>query len=271
MLSIIITTKNEEKNIRRLIKSIKKNCYLVYEILVIDNFSTDHTQLISKEEGAIVYNFGPERSAQRNYGAKISKYSHLLFLDADMEVNSKIFFDEVKNIIKSGAKAAYIRENIIKKGIIGKIRNYERQLYDITENNCPRFIDKNLFFEIGCFNINLTGFEDWELNNKIKNKNYKILHIKEKINHYEEEMTFIKTAKKKAYYLFNSQKLGNEYKNQHQTGIVFRIIGIYFYRENFLETLKNPFIFILTFLYKNIQILLIVFLYFFKKNKFIKK
>jgi len=270
MLSIIITTKNEESNIRRLINSVKKNCYFDYEILVIDNFSIDNTRSISEEEGAIVYNCGPERSAQRNYGAKISKYNHLLFFDADMEVVNKIFFEQVESMIKSFVKAAYIRENIIKEGIIGKIRNYERQLYDITDNNCPRLIDKDLFFEIGCFNTNLTGFEDWELNNKIKIKNYKIIYIKEKINHYEEEVTFIKTAKKKAYYLFNSQKLGNEFKSQHQTGIIFRIIGIYFYRENFLKTLKNPFIFFLTFFYKNIQILMIILLYLLQKINLLK-
>ena len=51
-------------------------------------------------------------------------------------------------MIKSFVKAAYIREKYNKKGIVGKIRNYERQLYDITDNNCPRLIDKDLFLKL---------------------------------------------------------------------------------------------------------------------------
>ena len=69
-------------------------------------------------------------------------------------------------------------------------------MYDITDNNCPRLIDKDLFFEIGCFNTNLTGFEDWELNNKIKKKIIKFYISKKKLTIMRKRLRSLKLPKK---------------------------------------------------------------------------
>ena len=52
------------------IKSIKEADFgnLKYEIIVVDNNSTDRTKEIVARYTEKVYNFGPERSAQRNFG-----------------------------------------------------------------------------------------------------------------------------------------------------------------------------------------------------------
>ena len=70
ILSVIITTKNEEKNIANCLKSIKAQNYPhdKIEIIVVDNNSKDRTKEIAARFTDKVYNFGPERSAQRNYG-----------------------------------------------------------------------------------------------------------------------------------------------------------------------------------------------------------
>src|SRR5260221_10860805 len=90
LVSIIITTKNESLVIERLLQSIKKQSHPQIETIVVDNYSTDTTQKIAKKYTKRVFEFGPERSAQRNYGAKMSKGSYIVFLDADMELSPKV-------------------------------------------------------------------------------------------------------------------------------------------------------------------------------------
>ena len=52
MLSVLICTKNEEKNIERAIKSVQG---LADEVIVVDSGSTDRTVEIAKELGAKVF------------------------------------------------------------------------------------------------------------------------------------------------------------------------------------------------------------------------
>ena len=90
LVSIIITTKNEEKNIGRCLKSIKKQACPNIEIIVVDNNSIDKTKQITKKYTKNVFNKGPERSAQRNFGAQKAKGKYLLFLDADMTLSPQL-------------------------------------------------------------------------------------------------------------------------------------------------------------------------------------
>lgn len=63
-VSVILTTKNEEKHIGNCLKSVKKQAYPrdEIEIIVVDNNSTDKTKEIAKRYTDKVYNFCPERS-----------------------------------------------------------------------------------------------------------------------------------------------------------------------------------------------------------------
>ena len=76
LVSIVVTTKNEEKNIENCLNSIKNQNYPQnkIEIIVVDNNSIDKTKQIALRYTDKVYNFGPERSAQRNFGVKKSKW-----------------------------------------------------------------------------------------------------------------------------------------------------------------------------------------------------
>ena len=77
LVSVIITTKNEEDVIEKLLESIQKQSYSRIEIIVVDNFSSDETYDISKRYTKNVYEKGPERSVQRNYGFEKPKEKHI--------------------------------------------------------------------------------------------------------------------------------------------------------------------------------------------------
>ena len=48
-VSVIVTTKNEAKNIGRCLQSIQNQTYKAIEIIVVDNFSKDETKRIAKK------------------------------------------------------------------------------------------------------------------------------------------------------------------------------------------------------------------------------
>lgn len=80
-ISVVIITKNEEKNIGRCIDSVKD---IADEILVVDSFSTDKTEEISKSKGAkFVQHAFEGHIEQKNYAKTLTEYPHILSLDAD--------------------------------------------------------------------------------------------------------------------------------------------------------------------------------------------
>lgn len=238
LVSIIITTKNEEKNIGRLLESIKNQSYKKIEVIVVDNKSVDKTKVISKKYTNDVYDFGPERSAQRNYGASKAKGAYLIILDADMELSKGVVSDCVTTAKKEDLKAIVIPEKTVGSGFIAKVRNFERQMYmgDLSIE-VARVFDRKVFNEFSGYDINLTGPEDYDLPYRISKK-YKIGRSHEYILHHEEGLTLAKLLQKKYYYA--SQ--GARYANKHpelvmtQGNLLFRKA----YLKNWKQFLLNP-------------------------------
>ena len=84
--SVIIPMKNEEKFIGPCLSSICNNNFPVgeYEIICIDNGSTDNTVEIAKSHTDKVYLLpGVSISALRNFGANKASGKFLAFVDAD--------------------------------------------------------------------------------------------------------------------------------------------------------------------------------------------
>ena len=78
LLSVIVPTKNSERFLERCLKSIKSQTYKNLEIIVVDNNSNDKTKEIAEKYTKLVFNKGPERSAQRNFGVLKSKGEFVL-------------------------------------------------------------------------------------------------------------------------------------------------------------------------------------------------
>jgi len=96
-LSIVIITLNEEKNIGRCIDSVKE---IADEVLVIDSFSTDNTEVIVRKKGAIfIKNSFEDYVKQHEFADQQATYDHILTLDAD-EVVSQDLKDSIQNVKK---------------------------------------------------------------------------------------------------------------------------------------------------------------------------
>ena len=88
MISIILATQNNEQTIFSTIKSILNQSYNNFELIIINDFSTDKTKQIiqSFNDNRIIYienqkNIG--RSKSRNLGIKKAKGEFIAIMDGD--------------------------------------------------------------------------------------------------------------------------------------------------------------------------------------------
>ena len=88
-VSIIIPTLNEEKHIRKLLKTLRRQTYKDFEIIIIDGNSKDTTRKIINRfaklypKVKLIVEKKKSVGRARNLGAKQAKGKYLLFLDAD--------------------------------------------------------------------------------------------------------------------------------------------------------------------------------------------
>jgi len=106
-ISVVIPTLNEEKNLRRVLKDIKKNGPKIDEIIVVDAYSKDNTVKVAKEYGAkVIYDTddgsrGGKGLALRK-GMDFAKGDIVINMDADCSnLASELF------LLISGIKAGY--------------------------------------------------------------------------------------------------------------------------------------------------------------------
>lgn len=215
LVSILVHTRNSKRTIREHLESIKNQSYKDIEIIFVDNNSTDDTVKIAKEFTANIYNFGPERSAQRNFGAKKAKGKYLLVPDSDM-ILGKDVVAQCTSLILSDPKirAIVIPEKSIGEGFWTQCKILERSfLADAPWIEAARFFDRKAFEELEGYDEKNTGTEDFDLPQRIIKKYGKEStgRIKEFILHDEGNISLVKQLKKKFYY---AQKL-NVYKKNN--------------------------------------------------------
>lgn len=236
-VSVIISTRNAAKTLESCLLSIKEQTYQNFELLIVDRDSIDKTKEIAKNFTDNVFNFGPERSAQRNFGAQKAKGEYLLFLDADMKLEPKVIEEAVKLVAnENGVKVVIIPEISVGIGFWSKVKSFERSFYQGDSNiEAPRFIEKKLFQTVGGYDRNLVAGEDWDLSYRLK-KYTVIKRIEVPIYHDEGDLSLVRTASKKYYY---GKKISQFLKKRN-----YSISQITPFRSSFLKNktrlLKSP-------------------------------
>jgi len=101
-LSVVLATRNEEANIRRVIASVQD---LADEIIVVDEGSTDKTRSIAKELGAKVFKVKHEPIFHKTKQKALAKAKGdwILQLDADEVVTSGLA-EEIKSVLEGRHK-----------------------------------------------------------------------------------------------------------------------------------------------------------------------
>lgn len=268
-VSIIITTKNEEHAIAACLSSIKKQSYSCIESIVIDNNSSDKTKETAHMYGARVYTKGPERSAQRNFGAQKAKGKYLLFLDADMELTPtvieecvdvirkfRISDNELKRTTRNSQsaidqltyKALVIPEESFGVGFWAQCKALERSYYlNVPWIESARFFEKKAFQKAGGYDETLTGPEDFEFSQRVKrlfgdNATGRINFC---IRHNEGKFSLKETLQKKYYYGKTIQKYRHSpaaEKYFDKQSSIWRRYALFFTKPSIL--IRHPVLFI---------------------------
>lgn len=236
LVSVVVTTRNEERNIGRLLESIDRQTYKEREVIVVDNESSDGTKEVARQFTDKVYNFGPERSAQRNFGVARAKGEYVLLLDADMELETQVLEECVREM-GSGYGGVVIPEETVGKSWLARIRRFERQMYEGDDSvELARCFSRKVYKEMGGYDEGLTGPEDYDLHYRVSKK-YKMGRIKARIFHHEEGIDLISSLRKKWYYA----NRGAGYAEKHpemvsrQGTILFRKVYVRHWKKFFEE------------------------------------
>lgn len=114
-ISVIIPTYNEEHVIKKCLDSLVKQTYKSFEIIVVDDGSTDNTlDVLSKYKKCQLLkqnHTGPGEA--RNLGAKKAKGEILVFVDADMTFDKNFLSKLVEPIKKKVTKGTFSKEEYV--------------------------------------------------------------------------------------------------------------------------------------------------------------
>lgn len=186
LISVIIPTYNRSSFISRAIESVLDQTYQYFEIIIVDDCSTDNTR-------HIVSTFSDERikyiehinnmgaPAARNTGITNSKGKWIAFLDSDDVWNRNKLEEQVKIIpslsdeyavIHCGAKTIDFNSGKILTERITRvnINNMIRYNVGVVPPTPTMMIRKNVLLEVGLFDDNLPAHQETELCIRIAQK-----------------------------------------------------------------------------------------------------
>ncbi len=257
LVSVVITSKNEEKHIYNCLSSIKRQTFLQekIEIIVVDNNSTDRTKEIALEFTDNVFDKDPERSVQRNYAIAKAEGEYILFLDADMTLSEKVIEECVKKFQNSkplpeqagktqNLAGLYVPEVILGNSYWCKVRNFERSFYNATVIDCVRFFPKKIWKKVGGFDKNLTGPEDWDFDKKVRNQGTVDI-MKSPLYHDESDFSLKEYLKRKSYYSKSFDKYIKKWGKddqdiKKQLGWYYRMIEVFIENGKWRKLLQHP-------------------------------
>lgn len=238
LVSVIITTKNSSQTLDKCLNSLKNQTYKNFEIIVVDNNSSDKTKEIAKKYTKLIFNKGPERSAQRNFGVEKSRGEFVYIIDSDFIIEKEVI-EECVLKAEEGFDAVVVH-NTPDESIswIAKIRKFEVDMYKYNlDHSAARFMKKRVYLKIGGYNENIIAGEDYDLQNKINKNKYKTGFINSEAIHLGEPTHFWKHMVKYYEYGkdFNNYKKYNRKESKKQLSFIRPV-----YLRNWRKFIRHP-------------------------------
>ena len=175
-ISVVIPTFNRKNFLKKAIESVLKQTFSSYEIIVVDNVSSDGTlEMVKKEYPTVktIVQSIPGVSATRNLGIKKSEGNWIAFLDSDDQWHQEklkfqvesIWEDKNKGFLSHTDETWYREKKIVnqklkhqKRG--GFIFEYCLPLCCISPSSS--LVKKEIFDQIGFFDESLEVCEDYD-------------------------------------------------------------------------------------------------------------
>lgn len=181
LISIVIPLYNKESSIRKTLQSIFHQTYQHFEIIIVDDGSTDNSSAIVESYNdpriRLIKQDNAGVSSARNKGIQHSKGDYVAFLDADDEWDND-YLERHIDLIKRFSECSLFSINYRFKYLDGKIENttlnglscqaaavMDNYFVVASKSHCPIWtssvvIRKNALLAIGGFPVGVTSGED---------------------------------------------------------------------------------------------------------------
>ncbi len=184
MVSVIIPAYNEREVLEKCIESLGAQTYLNFEIIVVDDGSTDTTSQMLRGASKTLPNFrffGQDHKgagAARNFGVEHARGDVLVFVDADMTFDKDFLKKLIEPIVRGEVKGTFSKEEYVSNW-----ENVWARCWNINESwepkrrhpkNYPdrqkvfRAVLKGEFKRVGGFDPGKGYMDDWSLGQKLK-------------------------------------------------------------------------------------------------------
>ena len=175
LVSVVVTTKNEEKYLEKCLLALKRQTYKPIEIVVSDACSTDATLKIAQRHADRVVVKKTNIAEGKNFGASKARGQILVFLDADTLLPKNWVERAVKNLDSKGFTTGVIKPR--SRRLVAKFVcwwwGYALPWFFLLLRS-PMFggastfcVKREVFEEVGGFDSSLAVFEDADLVRKI--------------------------------------------------------------------------------------------------------
>jgi glycosyltransferase involved in cell wall biosynthesis len=194
LISIILSTHNQDKYISEAIESVLAQTFKDYELIIINDASTDDTQKIIDNYSTSNHKIKSYKtddiglSRTRNFGVSHSSGQYLLFLDGDDKIHPE-FLINVWNVIKENPEIGFVYTDT--QHFDGANTFWEQPEYNfhnILEQNfvCScSLIRREAYYDTDGFdNGNFGYWEDWEFWINLGAKGWYGKHIPKKLFYY---------------------------------------------------------------------------------------
>ena len=178
LISVVIPVYNGEKTILETIESVLNQTFQDFELIVIDDGSTDQTaEIINRIQDSRIKIFSYSNaglSASRNRGIAKARGEYISFIDADDLWTADKLESQLKALQENPqAAVAYSWTDCIDEsgkflrrgGYISVTDHvYEKLLLvDFVEGGSNALIRKHVFAEVGGFDESFNAVEDWDM------------------------------------------------------------------------------------------------------------
>lgn len=220
LFSVIIPVYNSEKYIIECVDSIKKQTFLDFELILINDGSTDKSldvikKLSEEDERMIIVNQKNKGvSSSRNAGLRIAKGDYIIFMDSDDLIDSDYL--------------SYAQSELLKSNYDLIIFNYQTRKF-AEEVSKGEHIKENQLLDFKSIKENIYYYVDNGLATPIWNKIYKRSLIENYSLKFDESLNISEDA------LFNYKFLN------HSKNIFLSKEAFYIYHIRFEESLTTKF------------------------------
>jgi len=202
LVSVIVPTRNSEKYIERTLQSIKAQTYPDIEVIVVDNYSTDHTAEIARKYAETIYLCGPERVAQLAFGYKKASGEFWIHHTADL-VMPPTAVEEAVSLLEGGydgVEIGWLPD--VSAGFWAKVRLTEMLCYITGQETFGANVMRVATFEkAGGYDTRVTvAGDDYQIRLALRRMGARCTRTKAVMTHMGEPHSLAEIARKDIYY-----------------------------------------------------------------------